>query len=132
MLAPRVAELGVWIVEVAPWTARPAFRAAVRAWAVAEAMCELYRQHFDDGVFDSAGEPRAGLVQWDRAEARASKLRAELGLTPQSLAKLLGTLTSVATAGGYEDGLTALKAEGQRMLAEREAAGRPEDKRRAE
>jgi len=121
------------LLTVAPWTAQPAFAGARASLAWVEAQLVLLRAYLDEhGLVDGDGQPRPAADRLDRLEARASTLRAELGLTPQSLAKLLGTLTSVATTGGDEDGLTALKAEGQRMLAEREAPGRPEDERRAE
>jgi hypothetical protein len=114
-LAPLVAKFEEGILEVAPWTSRPAFAASVRAWAVAESMCELYRQHFDDGAFNAQGEPRAGLVQWDRAEARATKLRARLSLDPAALASLLVKISTVESQGGTQ-------AEQERSALQREIA----------
>jgi hypothetical protein len=100
-LAPIAAELEREIVDLAPWCARPAFKAAVTAWAWAEATCELYRAHFKErGLWDAADEPLPGLVRWDRAEARASALRKRLALDPAALGSLLSKLTSVESSGG--------------------------------
>jgi hypothetical protein len=118
MLAPVAARLEAEIVEVAPWCARPGFGPAVREWAFAEAVCELYQAWFSErGLFGEDGKLAPGLVRWDRAEARASTLRAELGLTPQALASLLGSLATVAATSGDDGGLAALKAESQRLVA---------------
>jgi hypothetical protein len=128
MLAPVAARLEAEIVEVAPWCARPWFGPAVRAWAFAEAACELYQAWFSErGLFGEDGKPARGLERWDRAEARASRLRAALGLTPQSLARLLGTLASVTAASGDEGGTAALRAEGRHIIAAHEVALGPVD-----
>jgi hypothetical protein len=127
-LAPLAAKLEEEIVELAPWCARPAFGPAVRAWAFAEGACELYRAWFSErGLFGADGKPLAGWERWNRAEARASKLRAELGLTPQALARLLGSLATVAAASGDVAGLAELKAEGHRIVAACEVALGPVD-----
>jgi hypothetical protein len=100
-LAPVVAQLEEEIRVLAPWTARPAFQAATRAWATAEAVCDAYRSwFFEHGLRDEDGEPLPGLVQWDRAEARAAKLRARLSLDPAALASLLHKLSEVEGRGG--------------------------------
>jgi hypothetical protein len=120
-LRPIAERLEREIVTIAPWCARPAFAAAVRAWAWAEAQCELYRAWFaEHGLRDEENQPVTGLANWDRAEARASKLRARLSLDPNALAKLLSSLASVAASGGDSQGLAAVKAEGAAIVAARE------------
>jgi hypothetical protein len=127
-LGPVAARLEAEVVEVAPWCAQPAFGPAVRAWALAEAACELYQAWFSErGLFGEDGKPTPGLERWDRAEARASRLRAALGLTPQSLARLLGTLAGVTAASGDEGGIAALRAEGRHIIAAHEVALGPVD-----
>jgi hypothetical protein len=109
-LAPVAEQLEREIVKDAPWCARPAFAAAVSAWAAAEAVCLAYRNwFFEQGLRDEEDQPATGLVAWDRAEARAAKLRARLSLDPSALASLLTKLVSVESSGG------------QRASAEREA-----------
>ncbi len=99
-LEPVAARLEAELLAVAPWAARPAFQWAVRAWSVAEATCELYRAWFAEvGVRDEEGQPLPGLVLWDRAEARASKLRARLSLDPAALASLINKLSAASAAG---------------------------------
>jgi hypothetical protein len=101
MLAPVAARLEEEIVELAPWCGRPAFRAAVQAWAFAEAVCLAYRAWFAErGLFDERDEQLVGGERWDRAEARAAKLRARLSLDPSALASLLTKLSSVESSGG--------------------------------
>ncbi len=121
MLAPVAAQLEREIVEIAPWCARPAFAMAVRAWSWAEAQCELYRTWFaEHGLRDEENQPVTGLANWDRAEARASKLRSRLSLDPNALAKLLSSLASVAASGGDSAGLESVKREGAAIVAARE------------
>jgi hypothetical protein len=120
---PVAEEIARALLEVAPWTARPAFEAVRASWAWVEAQLVLLRVFVDEqGMLDADGQPRPAVSLSARLESRASSLRAELGLTPQSLAKLLSNLASVAVAGGDGDGLASLKAEGARILAAREAA----------
>jgi hypothetical protein len=65
----------------------------------------LYRSHFAERevLVDDKDEPATGLVQWDRAEGRAAKLRQSLGLDPQSLAKLLNGLAKTLNVDGTND-----------------------------
>jgi hypothetical protein len=123
-LAPIAKRMAAELLDVAPWCARPAFEPAVQAWAWAEAQCELYRSHFAERevLVDDKDEPATGLVQWDRAEGRAAKLRQSLGLDPQSLAKLLNGLAMVAFATHDEAGLEALKREGLEIIEARQQA----------
>jgi hypothetical protein len=119
-VAPIAGRLADGLVEAAPWTAAPAFGPTVQAWAWAEAQCVLYRAWFDErGLVDEDGEPRPGLGRWDAAERRAASLRAELGLTPQSLGQLLARAASVASAVNDQAALEALRLEGSRILAAR-------------
>jgi hypothetical protein len=60
-LGPVAARLEAEVVEVAPWCAQPAFGPAVRAWALAEAACELYQAWFSErGLFGEDGKPTPG------------------------------------------------------------------------
>jgi hypothetical protein len=100
-LAPLAEQLAEEIVIEAPWTARPAFQAAVTAWAWSEAACQKYRDWFEThDLFDADGEPTAGLVRWDRTEARAAAMRKRLALDPAALGSLLSKLTTVEGSGG--------------------------------
>ena len=119
-VAPIAGQLAEGLAEAAPWTAAAAFEPTVQAWSWVEAQCVLYRAWFDEqGLLGQEGEPRPGLGRWDAAERRAASLRAELGLTPQSLGQLLARAASVASATNDEQALEALRAEGQRILASR-------------
>ncbi len=109
--------------EVAPWTDREAFAGACASLAWVEAQLELLRAHVDEhGILDADGEPAGAVSYMAKLEGRAQSLRAELGLTPQALAKLLSSLVSVAVAGGDDDGLEVLKAEGAAILDARRQA----------
>jgi hypothetical protein len=124
-LAPIAAELEQGILEEAPWCGRPAFRAAVTAWAWAEASCVLYRQHFaEKGLADESGEPLSGLVRWDRSESRAAMLRSKLALDPNALGSLLDKLASAGSAGGEyaRAEIAALQREVKQLDAEISAA----------
>jgi hypothetical protein len=91
------------------------------AWV--EAQLVLLRAFVDEhGILDADGEPAVAVSYMARLEGRAQSLRAELGLTPQALAKLLSSLVSVAVAGGDEAGLDASKAEGVAILDARRQA----------
>jgi hypothetical protein len=130
-LAPIAAELERGIVEVAPWCARPAFQPAVKAWAIAEATCELYREWFKErGLWDQVGEPLSGLVRWDRAEARASALRKRLSIDPSSFASFLSRLATTSAITDNVEGLAEVQREGRAIVAARErqlAAGDDDD-----
>jgi hypothetical protein len=119
-VAPIAGQLAEGLADAAPWTAAAAFGPTVQAWSWVEAQCVLYRAWFDEhGLLDDDGTPRPGLERWDAAERRAASLRAELGLTPQSLGQLLARAASVASATNDEHALEALRAEGGRILAAR-------------
>jgi hypothetical protein len=122
-IRPIAEEITRMLPEVAPWTGRPPFDGALRSLSWVEAQVVLLRGWIDEhGVLGDDGQPRAAALLLQRLENQASTLRAELGLTPQALARLLSSLATVATAGGDDRGLRALKAEGQRIVAARQAS----------
>jgi hypothetical protein len=113
---PIADRLAAELVEVAPWVARPTFAATVAAWARVEAQLALVGEWLDEhGILDEHGSPRPTLGTQDRLETRAITLRGELGLSPQSLARLLRTTSELAVAHS-EDVLEALRAEGRKLL----------------
>jgi hypothetical protein len=121
-IRPLAEEIARVLPEVAPWTARPAFDSAVRSLAWAEAEVVLLRARIDEqGILGEDGQPHAAVTLLQRLETQASTLRAELGLTPQALARLLSSFATVATARADNGESAALKAEGQRIIAARQA-----------
>jgi hypothetical protein len=104
------------IVAVAPWLNQPAFAPAVAAWARAEAAVQLLVTELDKhgGLLEGDGTPRKGTNYLERLEARARKLRTDLGLTPQSWAGLLSTLEGISDPQELAD----LQAIGRRILEE--------------
>jgi hypothetical protein len=114
---PLADQFTAGLLEAAPWTGSPAFAPTVKAWAYSEAQAELLRAWIDEhGLVDEDGVPRGAVDFHDRVEKRAAKLRAELGLTPQSLGQLLRNAASVAVTTGDTASLDALKAEAQQVL----------------
>lgn len=114
---PIADEIAAQLAEIAPWASLPAFGAAVAAWSYTEAQAVLLRRWIDEhGVFDSDGVPVPAMSSLDRTEARAARLRGELGLTPLAWSRLLATLGSADPARSAA-ALDALKATG-RELAE--------------
>jgi hypothetical protein len=127
-IRPIAEEIARTLPEVAPWTARPAFDGAVRGLAWVEAQIMVLRGWIDEhGILDDDGHPQDAVTLLQRLEPQAWTLRAELGLTPQALARLLSSLATLATAGADEGGLAALEAEGQRIFAARQDELRPVD-----
>lgn len=111
-LSPLVEQLLEHLTVVAPWCSSAVFAPTVEAWSWAEARAITYRRHFDQvGMSLDADEPPKGLDQWDRAERRAATLRAELGLSPSSLTRLLSGLSAV-DGPAAQSGLEALRAAG--------------------
>lgn len=128
VVAPIAAGIGRELPAVAPWTDRPAFAGAVASLAWTEAQIGLVRDYIDaHGPLDSKGRPTSATKLADQLETRAQRLRDSLGLTPLALARLLGQLSTVATAGGDGDGLAALKREGASILEARRLAVVPGD-----
>lgn len=113
-IAPVAEGLVAELTEAAPWCARPVFAAEVQAWAWAEAEVVLLRRHMDTvGPLTEEGEPAGFLSELHRAETRAAKRRADLGLTPRAWAHLL---KAMADTGGDEDALEQLKATGREII----------------
>lgn len=113
---PTAEALAKGLVDVAPWTERPAFAATVASWSKAEAQCQLLHAYLDDvGLLDDNGEPRPALNTLNTTETRANNLRQQLGLTPVALAKLLQALAAVAASTGDTTSLDAVRAEGRRI-----------------
>lgn len=111
-LRPIVDELLAGLHQLAPWCSAPVFIPTVEAWAWAEARAVLYRRWFDEHGLELDGEaPPKGLDMWDRAERRAMTLRAELGLSPSSLTRLLSGLSSIDVPAA-QSGLEALRQAG--------------------
>lgn len=129
LVAPVAARLAAELAVDAPWTARPAHRAAVAAWARTEARLQLVAGWLDEhGDLDDDGRPRPATLLLDRLESRVARLRHELGISPLGHARLLQAVADVVrsrpagVAGGPLDGVLAdLMAEGRRAL---EASGR--------
>lgn len=116
---PVAERLADELVVTAPWCARPAFAASVRAWARAEAKVELVGQYLDvHGLLDDGGEPRPAASYLLRLEARADNARARLGLDPTSFAGLLAKLSDNPQAAGERE---ALLAEARALVDARDA-----------
>ena len=75
------------------------FKFAMRAWSHAEARAELVRRHLDEnGVLNNRNAPRVSLLAVLAASERAAqKGRSELGLSPESAARI-ATLLRIAGA----------------------------------
>jgi hypothetical protein len=127
-------ELAAELARVAPWTAAPTFERVVVSWAWAEAQAGVLRRWLDEhGVLDENGEQRPAATMLASVEGRLAGLRAQLGLTPLALARLLAMLGTVDADRG-EQGLEALRRAGaelraaaDRRLAPALAAGDAED-----
>lgn len=121
-MAPLADRLAAELVELAPWTSRPAFAAAVAAWSRAEARCHLVGDWLDErGLLDEAGEPRPATGFLLRLESQASTLRARLALDPSSLAALLAKLAG-APAQHVAEEREALLAEARVLVEARPGA----------
>jgi hypothetical protein len=113
---PLADAIAAELPEVEPWCSRATYGAAVAGWARVEAQLQLVAAWLDEhGPLDSDGNPRPATGLLGRLESQAQSLRAELGLSPLALAKLLGAFTS-APAGTDDDALEALKAEGRAII----------------
>ncbi len=121
-VAPIAERLAAELADSAPWTAGPSHAATVAAWSWAEAQATLLRAWLDEhGLLTAEGEPRPAAALLDKVDKRAANLRAELGLSPMALAKLL-TAVSGLTAEAATSGLDALRAEGRRIVEARTRA----------
>jgi len=115
---PLAEEIARRLLQEAPWTARPAFDGALRSLGWVEAQLVFLRRWIDEqGMIGADGQPRDAFMLYERLEAQAARLRADLGLTPLALAKLLGSLAAVAVAQGDDSGLATLEAEGRRIVS---------------
>lgn len=115
VVRPIADALAAELRSVAPWTAQGAFAASVAAWSWAEAQSVVLRAYIDDrGVLDGRGKPRPACALLDRVEVRAGRLRAELGLTPNAWANLVGRLGS-ADHEAAARGLDSLRAVGREL-----------------
>ncbi len=81
-------------VDSMPLLALDRFAFALRAWSHAEARCELIRRHLDaHGVLNNRHTPRMSLLAVLAASERAAaRGRAELGLSPESAARIVALL----------------------------------------
>lgn len=120
-VGPLAEALVLEMAEQAPWAARPAFDGEVLACARAQAEAELLWRHVVEVGPVVDGLPNPCLEALHRAETRASKLRANLGMNPRAWATLIKEL---ATSSGDADTYEALVAEGLRMQEAVEAAAR--------
>jgi hypothetical protein len=96
----------------------PAFRPAVWAWARAEAQVQLLTEYLEErgkgGVGDLANERvRAAYLLLHRAEARADRSRARLGLDPLSRSRL-GKDIAQGRAADMAAELSRMRAEAER------------------
>jgi hypothetical protein len=141
-VAPVADRLAAELAASAPWTSRPGYQAQVAAWARTEARVVLVSDWLDVvGDLDEYGKPRPATALLDRLEARAAKLRDQLGLTPMGHARLLLTVASVVrtqpigTPGPLDGVLAELMAEGRRTLENRaqrlQLVGSGDDRRAA-
>ena len=117
VLQPLADRLAAGLGEVAPWTGAAAFAGSVASWAWAEAQAHVLRMYLDEvGTVDEDGQPRPAAGMLAQVEGRLAGLRAQLGLTPLALGKLLATLSQVDSERGQE-GLEALRAAGAELRA---------------
>lgn len=71
-----------------PDLAEPRYAFSLRAWAVAEARCELFRIYNNEHADPDSAPSQPYDADWDKAQSRAQNLRSELGLSPMGEAKL--------------------------------------------
>lgn len=94
------ADLAQSIVDAVPYTGLDRFALALRAYSHAEARAELIRRHLDHhGILNNRNTPRTSLlVMLASAERSAYRGRQELGLSPESAARI----ASMIRTGGVE------------------------------
>jgi hypothetical protein len=115
VLQPIADRLAEELGEVAPWASAAVFAGSVASWAWAEAQAVVLRAYLDEhGQVDDDGQLRPAAGMLERVEGRLAGLRAQLGLTPLALGKLLATLSQVDSERGQE-GLEALRAAGAEL-----------------
>lgn len=117
VLGPIADRLAAGLGEMAPWTSAATFAGVTASWSWAEAQAVVLRRYLDEvGQVDAEGQPRPAAGLLERVEGRLAGLRAQLGLTPLSLGKLLATLSQVDGDRGAE-GLEALRRAGAELRA---------------
>jgi hypothetical protein len=116
-LAPIADQLAAGLGQVAPWTAAVSFQGTVASWAWAEAQAHVLRAWLDEhGLVDDDDQPRPATRMLEGVEGRLAGLRAQLGLTPLALGRLLATLSQVDGDKGSQ-GLEALRRAGAELRA---------------
>jgi hypothetical protein len=86
---PLARDLAAYIVEHVPHLGAPQWSPAVWAWARSEAQVQLLVEYLGDEVGDLGDDAvRSAYLLLHRAEARADRSRARLGLDPLSAARL--------------------------------------------
>jgi hypothetical protein len=111
------------VIEQAPWILEPIFADALAAYCRAEAVSRILSRH----IFDVTADPDRGpgdipVRLWESHTATtnaAAKLRAELGLTAMSRARL-ATLTTSSELN--QAGLDQLRDKGRAIRQRRQAA----------
>jgi hypothetical protein len=117
VLQPVADQLAAGLAAVAPWTSAATFAGVTASWSWAEAQAVVLRRYLDEvGQVDAEGQPRPAAGMLERVETRLANLRAQLGLTPLALGKLLATLSQVDGDRGAE-GLEALRRAGAELRA---------------
>jgi hypothetical protein len=117
VLQPIADQLAAGLVQVAPWTSAESFQGTVASWSWAEAQAVVLRAWLDEhGLVDDDGQPRNAAAMLERVEGRLAGLRAQLGLTPLALGRLLATLSQVDGDKGSQ-GLEALRRAGAELRA---------------
>lgn len=116
MLRPIADQLAAGLAQVAPWTSAASFQGAVASWGWAEAQAHVLRAYLDEHGLVDDGQPRGAAGMLERVEGRLAGLRAQLGLTPLALGRLLATLSQVDGDRG-EQGLEALRRAGAELRA---------------
>jgi hypothetical protein len=117
ILAPIADQLAAGLAQVAPWTSAASFQGTVASWSWAEAQAVVLRAWLDEhGLVDDDDQPRPATGMLERVETRLAGLRAQLGLTPLALGKLLATLSQVDGDKGSQ-GLEALRQAGAELRA---------------
>lgn len=118
-VTPIADRLAAELLDQVTWVRRDAFAPAVAAWSRAEAMVQQVVAWLDErGLLDEDGEPRSATNLLLRLEATAANRRSELGLTPQSFARLL---QATADQPGAAEERERLLAEARRLVEAQEA-----------
>jgi hypothetical protein len=114
---PIAEELTAELVEIAPWARRPHCGPTVAAWARTEAQLVLVGDFLNEHGPLDGDQPRGAALLMAKLETQAQALRAELGLSPLGLARLM----AIAERRGERDRepwTDQLNGEIQRLIAE--------------